>query len=69
MAKNIERINKAEKGCLPLHIPEPRFLSYSSHRIRVLIRPAFLKSNCPVSLEQPSKADCLRLKIYCGAWN
>ena len=27
-----------------------------------------MKSNGPVSLERPSKADCLRLKVYCGAW-
>ena len=35
-----------------------------SHRIRILLRPAFLKSNGPVCVERPSKADCLRLKIY-----
>ena len=27
-----------------------------------------MKSNGPVSLECPSKADCLRLKVYYGAW-
>ena len=30
-----------------------------SHRIRILLRPAFLKSNGPVCVERPSKADCL----------
>ena len=68
MAKNIERIKKSDKGCLPLTVPEPTFLSDPSHRVRVLLRPAFMKSNGPVSLERPSKADCLRLKVYYGAW-
>ena len=61
-------VKKPDKGCLPLHIPEPRFLSDPSHRIRILLRPAFLKSNGPVCVERPSKADCLWLKIYYGAW-
>ena len=44
-----------------------QFLSDSSHRVLILLRPAFLKSNSPVSIERPSKADCLRLKINYGA--
>ena len=66
--RTLKGLTKSDKGCLPLTIPEPNFLSDPSHRIRVLLRPAFLKANGPVSLERPSKADRLRLKIYYGAW-
>ena len=59
---------KPDGGCLLLHIPEPRFLSDPSYRIRILLRPTFLKSNGPVCVERPSKVDCLRLQIYYGAW-
>jgi len=66
--RTLKGLKKSDKGCLPLTVPEPTFLSDPSHRVRVLLRPAFMKSNGPVSLERPSKADCLRLKVYYGAW-
>ena len=44
-------VKKPDKRCIPLHIPEQRFLSDPSHRIRILLRPAFLKSNGPVYVE------------------
>ena len=66
--RTLKGLKKSHKGCLPLTVPKPTFLSDPSHRVRVLLRPAFMKSNGPVSLERPSKADCLRLKVYYGAW-
>ena len=67
--RTLKGLKKSDKGCLlPLTVPEPKFLSDPSHRIWVLLCPAFLKSNGRVSLERPSKADCLRLKIDYGAW-
>ena len=61
--------NKPNKGCFPLHVPEPLFRPDPLHRVLILLRPAFLKSNGLVSLEHPSKKDCLRLKIYCSQNN
>jgi len=61
-------MKKNDKGCLLLHVPEPQFLSDPLQQVRILLLPAFLKSNGPVSLEHPSKAECLRLKLYYGAW-
>ena len=66
--RTLKGFKKSDKGCLPLNIPRPKFLSDPSHRIRVPLRPAFLKANGPVSLGCHSKADCLQLKIYYGAW-
>jgi len=66
--RTLKGLKKPDKGCLPMTVPEPTFLSDPSHRVQVLLRPAFMNSNGPVSLKHPSKADCLRLKVFYGAW-
>ena len=50
-------------------MPQPKFLSDPHYKIQVLVSPAFLISNEPISLlEHASKADYLLLKFYYGAW-
>ena len=58
----------ADKGKLPLHVPEPKFLCDPSHRIKVMVKDNFGLALMSKKKSECEKIDALRLKKYLGCW-
>ena len=58
----------ADKGKLPLHVPEPKFLCDPSHRIKVMVKDIFGLALMSKKKSECEKIDALRLKKYLGCW-